>query len=430
MLTDQELDALLAGTAHVRDADLPRLPDGFLQVLRTEGTDSATADVPASVIAARQLVSDAHEARTAPRSRRRGRPGRRVVVVAGAAALVVAAAWTTAVGTAPERDRPPDASPPPSTAVPVPAQTPPPTEGPLDPPGGLALVAAQAITFPWSLDPAPTGLAVQLTQVGGPTPFGDEPLGWLAEYRSADDPGFTFTVSATDPRIEQPGNSSSLPSGVVEAGTTTVAGTPADFRRSVHEEPDCEPVPGPLNRSEPPVEVCSDTLGELVWHRPDGRWLQVWGEGGRYSQVDALVALAESVVERPQPVPVQVGLAPEGWSVASYESGSNITLADDAGPSFRNQVHVSMWGRWETDYQVPGYLQYLTYGEPVEQVTVQGLPAELASVPDPSADPGEDVRMWYVMGQVPDGPVFLLEAPDTLSREDVLAIAGQVTYEP
>ncbi|MFQ1001295.1 hypothetical protein [Modestobacter sp. SSW1-42] len=433
MLTDRELDALLASSAAVQDADLPPLPAAFLQVLQTSDRD----DAPASVVAARQLVCDAHAARTAPRPRSR-RPRRRFAVRTGAAVLAVAAAWTTAVVVAPEEGRSPDASPPageatlPVSPLPPPAPTP---AGPIDPPGGLALVAAEAVTFPWSLDPAPVGLAAQLTQVGGPTPYGVEPPGWIAEYRSADEPGFTFTVSARDPRDLGPGNSASPPTGVLDSGTTTVAGTPADYRLSVRDQPECDPVPGSLDRTEPPVQVCSDTLAELFWHRPDGRWLQVWGEGDTYGRLDAVVAVAESVVERPQPVAVQVGLAPEGWSVTGYESGSNLSLTDQADPSFRNGLHVSMWGRWETDYRVPGYLQYLTYGEPVEPVTVQGRPAEVASVPDPFTGPGfpdepEPARMWYVMGQVPDGPVFLLQAPDTLSREDVLAIAEQVTYQP
>ncbi|QXG76006.1 hypothetical protein KUM42_19960 [Modestobacter sp. L9-4] len=429
MLADRELDALLDAGAAVRDVDLPPLPEDFLHVLQTSDRD----DAPASVLAARQLVSDAHEARTTPRRRR---PSRRVAVRAGAAVLALAAAWTTAVVIAPEEGRAPEVptAQPPVVEAPVPAPLPTPAE-PIDPPGGLSLVAAEAVTFPWSLDPAPVGLAVQLTQVGGPTPFGEQPPGWIAEYRSADEPGFTFTVSQTDPRDLGPGNGSSPPTGVVESRTVTVAGTPADARRIVRDAPDCEPVPGRLDRTEPPAQVCSDTLAELVWHRPDGRWLQVWGEGDTYGRVDAVVAVAQSVVERPQPVAVQVGLAPEGWTVASYESGSNLTLVDDATPSFRNQVNVSMWGRWDTDHTVPGYLQYLAQGEPVEAVTVQGRPAELASVPDPLTGPGfpdepEPARTWYVMGQVPGGPVFLLQAPDTLSREDVLAVAEQVTYEP
>ena len=435
MLTDRELDALLTEGTAVRDTDLPPLPEEFLRVLET----SEPVDTPASVVAARQLVADAHAARTDLRRR----PGRRTAVRAGAAVLALAAAWTTAVLLVPEDGRVPDAAPPvtesPVTEPPLvepPAPVPSPTQvPPLDPAGGLSLVAAEAVTFPWSLDPAPVGLAVQLTQVGGPTPFGDEPPGWIAEYRSADEPGFTFTVSEDDPRDLGPGNVQSPPTGVLEEGTTTVAGTPADFRRSVRDAPDCDPVPGSLDRTEPPVQVCSDTLAELVWHRPDGRWLQAWGVGDTYGRVEAVVAVAESVVERPQPVAVQVGLAPEGWSVVSYESGSNLTVADAGEPSWYDQIHVSMWGRWQTDRRVPGYLQDMTFGEPVEQVVVQGLPAEVASVPEPLSGPGfperpEQVRAWYVAGQVPDGPVFLLKAPDTLSREDVLAIAEQVTYEP
>jgi hypothetical protein len=66
-------------------------------------------------------------------------------------------------------------------------------------------------------------------------------------------------------------------------------------------------------------------------------------------------------------------------------------------------------------------------GNPVEQVTVKGRPAELVSVPDHFA---ENRRTWNLAAQLPDGAVFLLQAPDTLSREDVLAIAEQVTYTP
>jgi hypothetical protein len=32
--------------------------------------------------------------------------------------------------------------------------------------------------------------------------------------------------------------------------------------------------------------------------------------------------------------------------------------------------------------------------------------------------------------QFADGPLFLFQVPDTLSREDALAMAGQVTYTP
>jgi hypothetical protein len=42
----------------------------------------------------------------------------------------------------------------------------------------------------------------------------------------------------------------------------------------------------------------------------------------------------------------------------------------------------------------------------------------------------EPRRMWNLAAQFPDGPVFLLQAPDTLSREDVLAVAEQLAYTP
>jgi hypothetical protein len=70
----------------------------------------------------------------------------------------------------------------------------------------------------------------------------------------------------------------------------------------------------------------------------------------------------------------------------------------------------------------------MTDGNPVEQVTVNGLPAELVSVPDQFADLSENRRMWYLGARFEDGPLFLFQAPDTLTREDVLAMAERVTY--
>lgn len=71
-------------------------------------------------------------------------------------------------------------------------------------------------------------------------------------------------------------------------------------------------------------------------------------------------------------------------------------------------------------------------GNPVEPVTVNGLPAALVPVADHFADQGDDRRTWYLGAQFADGPLFLFlfQAPDTLSREDVLAMAEQVTCTP
>jgi hypothetical protein len=421
MLTDRELDARLAAASPVRDADLSDLPPEFLRTVRAQAAE------PASVVAARQLASDAHEGRTAARPRRR-RPSRAVFLRVGAGVLAVAAAWTTAVVVhTPDGDRT-------LRTAPEVTRTPP-TAAPSDPPGGLELVATQRITFPFSLDPAPKGLTPSLGLFGGPTPFGTEPPGWRADYRSADDPGFTFTVTATDPRIPQPGAHEAPMGTITETGTTSVNGAPAAFDRGTEDPPTCRYAPSTPMQTTEPKQVCSTSFAELYWQRADGRWVHVWGEGDTYGGLPALTEVAASIVDRPQPVPLQVGLSPAGWSVSAYDDGRGLTLISDAAPSVSNRISVSVQERWRRITKPADVLQGMTDGNPVEQVTVKGLPAELVSVPDHFTGPGfpgreTPRRMWNLAGQFPGGPVFLFQAPDLLSHDDVLAMADQVTYMP
>lgn len=98
MITDHELDAQLASAAGVHDRDLPQLPDEFLRLLQSDSaaqideTNTGESE-PASVVAARQLVADAHEARALPRRRVRRPPTRTMaflaLTAAAAAALVL-----------------------------------------------------------------------------------------------------------------------------------------------------------------------------------------------------------------------------------------------------------------------------------------------------------------------------------------------------
>lgn len=423
MTADRELDTLLRAAAGVRDADLPPLPDDFLAALRSGPGE------PASVVAARQLVADAHAARTTRRSRR---PRRKVLVRAGAGVLVVAAAWTTAVVVDSSPGEPPAATPAPTQPAPAPAA---PTELPLDPPGGLTLVAAEAVTFPYSLDPAPADLTPVLGRYGGLESFGTvDPVVHTARYRSADDPGFGFSISPGDPRIPEPGVFEApayTDDEIDERGTVLVDGRPADFVRATFETPDCRYVPATALQEQEPDELCSTAYAELVYQRDDGRWVSLVGQGDRYGRESALVEVAESIVDRPQPVRLQFGLAPEGWSVSSYESLANLALVDERNPtSLSDRVAVSLLERWR-GYDQPGdVLQGMADGNPVEQVTVNGLPAALVSVPDHFADPELGRRMWYLSAQFPDGALFLFQAPDSLTREDVLAMADGMTYTP
>ena len=71
-----------------------------------------------------------------------------------------------------------------------------------------------------------------------------------------------------------------------------------------------------------------DGYVDLLWERPDGRWVRVLGEGG-YADLDALLPVAESIVDRPQPLGLQFGLAPAGWSLTGYEESRSIDLTKD-----------------------------------------------------------------------------------------------------
>lgn len=108
MTTDHDLDARLSAANGVRSDELPLLPDDFLSYLQTSGSDaepvavrphslsSPTQPEPASVLAARQLVADAHARRHRPTLTRR-----RAVVAATATAAAAALVFgiTTVAGT-------------------------------------------------------------------------------------------------------------------------------------------------------------------------------------------------------------------------------------------------------------------------------------------------------------------------------------------
>ena len=374
MTTDRDLDAQLAGAARVSDADLPALPERFLQTLMT-----ADATEPASVVAARQLVSDAHDARTATRPRRR--PGRKAVLRVGAAVLAVAAAWTTAVLVTPR-----DADAPPSAGTPTPQTSAPALE---TPPAGITLVAAEEATFPLSLDPVPAGLTATFSQRGG-TAYYPGPLTFTADW-SSDGGRVLIDLFPDDPRQlpEMGWSEQGAP-----AGTTTVAGRPAEVR-------------------------AAEGLTTLLWERADGRWTWVLGEGS-YADAAALTAVAESIVDRPQPVGLQFGLAPAGWSVGGYEESRSLDLVSDTDPT-QTPLRVSLQGTVAT---IDDFFADRVLTGPAEDVTVQGLPARLGLTAPEAGD------SWLLVGRLPAGPLFLMLAPPVLTRDQVLQIAEQITYTP
>jgi hypothetical protein len=376
VLSDRDLDSRLADAAGVADADLPALPEGFLALLVADTREPEGA----SILALRQLIADAHDARTDLRPRRR--PRRRTLVRMGAAVVAVAAAATTFLVTpggpaGPPADRP---------------------SGPAGPGPGIDLVAAEQIAFPVSLDPAPAGLAPLFSQWGGVPPFQDQLLTYTASYRDADGEGFDLVLYADDPR-----------------GADGVSWPDGDL---VDDPPETVTVGG-TGRA---LVVSDGESADLLWPRQDGQWVRVLGNGP-YSGADDVVAIADAIVDRPQSIGLQFGLAPAGWTLNSLEESRSIDLSSDVDPEQR--LKLSRYG--------PGFpitidtlLEDMTLAQPVETVAAQGLPARLAL-----ARPGDGAPVyWYVAGSFPDGSLFLLVAPEVMTREQVLQIADQVSFTP
>lgn len=436
MISDRDLDVRLAAAGGVRDRDLPALPESFLPEIRDAvDREIAAASIserePASVVAARQLVTEAHEARTTPYRRRLTRPTRRSITMLATAATgaAVLVAGLTQLGTQSDQDVTATPTTDPATTDSSAPTGPPDDLGPLAaPPGGLALAATETISFPYSLDPEPVGLTPDLALFGGVGPFGPEPTSWVATYQAAADPGFAFIIRTEDPRILEEGASVELDATITETATVDVEGVPADLVRGDYNSPQCGYAPSSPEQSETPDELCAESFAELTWQRPDGLWAQVGGED-RWSTAEAVVSVGESIVGRPQAVPLQIRVAPAGWSVAGYDSASALTLISDTDPTFANRLSVSVQERWR-GYTAPVLDEGDTQGNPVQQVTVNGRPAELVSVPDGSSMDPDGPRMWILLAQLPGGPVFYFQAPDTLTRGQVLQIAGQVTYKP
>jgi hypothetical protein len=407
VITDRDLDAQLAGAAGIRDADLPDLPEEFLTVL--------TTDEPASVLAARQLVADAYETRTAPRRRR---PSRKTLVRTAVAVVAVAAAWTTAVLVVPHdadpgRDR---------TATPTAPAT-----GSVEPPAnGITLVSAEQVTFPLSLDPAPEGLTPTFSRFGGQAPFGETPVGYSADYRAADGDGFQLWVTSQNPRNlpDGPPDPRDRPDeyAVTETATVSVGGADGELVRGDYVARHCTSAPSTPQQPRPPREVCTTSFAYLLWQRPDGQWAWIWADDS-YSTTAAVVGVAESLVDRPQPAGLQLGLAPEGWSVTSYEN-SGMTLASDADPD--QVISLSILERWRGYRSVDVVLGEVRLTGPVQSVTVQGKPARVALG---KGDPWPH-DWWNVVAELPNGTLFLLQVSDTLTEEQALEIAEQVSYTP
>lgn len=348
---------------------------------------------PAARSSARAALLEEIGASGTVRSRVRARlPRRRSALRLGAATVAVAAACTAAVVLP---------SDPAAPGQPGPSVTAPPA------PGGIALVAAEVVTFPVSLVPVPDGLAPLYSRRGGIAAYGSTPPFYVADY----EPAALVSGSPADPASGDPGRvllgvypedprSSAdygFPAQGEPTGTASVGGVEAAVWR----------------------EAGSRTL---LWERADGQWVSLLGEGAQ-AGAESLLAVAGSIVDGPRPVGLQFGLAPAGWSVGGYEESRSLDLVSDVDPALL--LRLSAMGA-----QYTGTIDDLLEGSPaaaaVEAVTVQGRPGRLASGAGGSDGPAS----WTLLGQFPDGRFFRLLAPPELTREQVLQIGEQVTSIP
>ena len=334
---------------------------------------------PAARAAARVALLDEIERSRGIRGRVRARlPRRRTALRIGAGVSVAAIAWTAAV----------------VIAAP---------DGPGAPATSVTLVGFETPTFPLSPDPAPVGLRPEFDGSGdGAT---------IASYHDAEmREGFTIVVSEDEPeRIAD------------------LAGSQVGDVRDVEVDGrDGEVVHGSENWcwDSDIAENCAPRgFTELRWERADDQWVRIEGHG-TYDDTGRLVTLAESLVDRPQPATLRMGLAPAGWSVQSYKMGRVLTLVNDSYEPQTLTVHIPL----PEDVPPPAELRDSLMGPigPVIPVTVQGRAASLVRL-----DAGYlDQEMWFLQAQFADGTTFTLQAPEAFTQDQVIQMADQVTYNP
>ena len=105
--------------------------------------------------------------------------------------------------------------------------------------------------------------------------------------------------------------------------------------------------------------------------------MRILGDG-RYRAADRLLAVADSIVDQPQPATLRMGLAPAGWSVDFFKMGRVLTLVNDPYEQQTLTVHLPL----PEDVVPPEQLldKLMSPVGPVIPVTVQGRPAYLVRI--------------------------------------------------
>jgi hypothetical protein len=347
-----------------------------ITLLREAGPDAPALTHDARS-AARAALLDAIDGTS--RSHRLRMPGRKIRWRVGTGVVAVAAAWAAAV------------------VIAAPDEL-----GPL--PESVELVAFEPPAFPLSLEPLPAGWDVS---------FSADPGGILhAAYGdgtgNAEGDGVYLRVSPEEPEQYD----------VTDTEDVSVDGRDAELVRG-------------------DLVMCGGTGTEcveervpylhLLWERRDAQWVQLEGYGA-YDDVDRLLETAENLVDRPQRVPLQLSLAPAGWSVQAYKDDRILSLVDDEHEQHTLSVHLPL-----PEEVVPAEQVRQSIAGPIGpqlDVTVNGRPAQLVRVQGDLVIEGRSTEGWYLQAQFQDGRTFVVQAPGSFTQDQVLQVAETVTYNP
>lgn len=339
-------------------------------LLREAGPDAPPLSSAARSAARVALLDEIDRSRSLRGLVRARLPRRQTALRIGAGVTVAAVAWTAAVVIAA-----PDELGPPPTSV--------------------HLVAFEPPAFPLSLDPLPAGLTPS---------FSADPGGVLhAGYSGTGDDTIYVRIEPGEPEQYD----------VHDTEDVTVDGR------------DAELVSGSINTCTGPGPECIDVQVpylHLVWERRDGQWVELSGTG-RYEDADGLLEVAGNLVDRPQAVPLQVHLAPAGWSVQAYKDDRILTLVNDSYEQQTLSVQLPLPEQVAPADELLGELMGPV--GPVIPATVNGRPAQLVQIDGGPIDSG-----WYLQAQFTDGTTFVVQAPAAFTREEVLRFAAEVTYTP
>jgi hypothetical protein len=343
-----------------------------ITMLREAGPESPALTAAARSAARAALLTEIESAGARSASRRR-LPSRKVRLRVGIGVVTAAAAWAAAV----------------VIAAPEPV-------GP--PPSSVTLVAFEPPTFPFTVDPTPAGLT--------PSYSADPGNVLHAGYTGSGDDALYVTVTPEEPEQYDVRSTDDVDVNGREAevvtGSTTVCGGPG---------PECVDVESPY------------THVVLEWQ--DDQWVQLSGDG-RYAERDALLEVATLLVARPQAVPLQVHVAPVGWSVLAYKDDRILTLVDDDYEQQTLSVHIPL----PEEVLPADQLRESLMGPvgPVIPVTVHERPAQLVMTTTDYRVGDDWYRQWYLQAQFDDGTTFVLQAPESFTQEQVLQLAETVTY--